>query len=148
MKIKRLLKWGFLTIVLLSFGCFQLAYWTSTNDFEGLTHPQGDTMKAIVYSDYGTAEVLKLADIAKPVPKDNQLLVRVRAASINPYDWHFMRGTPYLMRIGNGLRKPASIRVGVDYAGTVERVGKDTLSSNWETKSWVGRAELSPNISA
>ncbi|MFL6593937.1 MAG: NAD(P)-dependent alcohol dehydrogenase [Chthoniobacterales bacterium] len=81
-------------------------------------------MKAVVYCDYGTPDVLKVMDIAKPVPNDNQLLVKVRAASVNPYDWHFIRGTPYIMRLGIGLRKPKSTRLGVDFAGTVEAVGK------------------------
>ncbi|MFL5238781.1 MAG: NAD(P)-dependent alcohol dehydrogenase [Rhizomicrobium sp.] len=82
-------------------------------------------MKAVVYCDYGTADVLKVMEIAKPVPNDNQLLVKVRAASVNPYDWHFLRGTPYIMRLGVGLRKPSSTRLGVDYAGVVEAVGKN-----------------------
>ena len=60
-------------------------------------------MKAIVYCDYGVAN-LKLEEIEKPVPNDDQILVRVRAASLNPYDWHFVEGTPYVMRaMGVGL---------------------------------------------
>ena len=82
-------------------------------------------MKAIVYCDYGVAN-LKLADIEKPVPNDNQLLVRVRAASVNPLDWHYVEGTPYVIRaMGVGLRKPKDTRLGVDFAGTVEAVGKN-----------------------
>jgi NADPH:quinone reductase-like Zn-dependent oxidoreductase len=80
-------------------------------------------MKAIVYCDYGLAN-LKLEEIAKPVPNDDQVLVKVRAASVNPYDWHFIEGTPKIMRLGVGLRKPTDTRLGVDYAGTVEAVGK------------------------
>jgi len=82
-------------------------------------------MRAIVYCDYGLTN-LKLENIEKPVPTDDQLLVRVRAASLNPYDWHFIEGTPYIMRLmGVGLRKPKDIRLGVDFAGTVEAVGKN-----------------------
>ncbi|PZR74109.1 MAG: alcohol dehydrogenase [Chthoniobacterales bacterium] len=82
-------------------------------------------MKAIVYCDYGLAN-LRYADIQKPVPTDDQMLVKVRAVSINPYDWHFIEGTPYIMRaLGVGLRKPKDTRLGVDYAGTVEAVGKN-----------------------
>src|SRR6266403_3182641 len=82
-------------------------------------------MKAIVYCDYGLAN-LKLEEIAKPVPNDDQVLVKVRAASVNPYDWHFIEGTPKIMRMmGVGLRKPKDTRLGVDYAGTVETVGKN-----------------------
>jgi len=82
-------------------------------------------MKAIVYCDYGLPN-LKLQEIEKPAPADDQLLVKVRAASVNPLDWHFIEGTPYIMRaLGVGLRKPADTRLGVDFAGTVEVVGKN-----------------------
>jgi len=81
-------------------------------------------MKAIVYCDYGLTN-LKLEDIEKPTPNDDQILVKVRAASVNPYDWHFIEGTPKIVRLlGVGLRKPKDTRVGVDFAGTVEAVGK------------------------
>src|SRR5262245_62767826 len=80
-------------------------------------------MKAIRYYRYGPPEVLKLTDVDLPGVNDDQVLVRVRAASVNPLDWHFMRGTPYIMRIQAGLRKPKEIRLGVDFAGTVEAVG-------------------------
>ena len=82
-------------------------------------------MKAIVYCDYGLAN-LKLADVKKPTPNDEQILVKVHAASVNPYDWHFIEGTPKIMRLmGVGLRKPKDTQVGVDFAGTVEAVGKN-----------------------
>jgi NADPH:quinone reductase-like Zn-dependent oxidoreductase len=82
-------------------------------------------MKAIVYCDYGLPN-LKLQEIERPAPADDQLLVKVRAASVNPLDWHFIEGTPYIMRaLGVGLRKPADTRLGVDFAGTVEVVGKN-----------------------
>jgi NADPH:quinone reductase-like Zn-dependent oxidoreductase len=83
-------------------------------------------MKAVVHTEFGPPDVLQIKDIDKPVPKDNEVLVRVRAASINPYDWHMVRGTPFLMRaMMAGLRKPKDPRVGIDCAGTVETVGKD-----------------------
>jgi NADPH:quinone reductase-like Zn-dependent oxidoreductase len=133
MKIKRILKgilkWTSLVILLLLFVGVVLvfiAYWRSTNDCDRLTATQGDTIKAIVYCDYGSSDGLKLVDIAKPVPNDDQVLVKVRAASVNPYDWHFMRGKPYIMRMMiGGLRKPKDTRLGVDFAGTVEAVGKN-----------------------
>src|SRR5438034_426930 len=82
-------------------------------------------MKAIVYCNYGVPN-LKFQEIEKPTPADDQLLVRVRAASVNPLDWHFIEGTPYVMRaMGVGLRKPKDTRLGVDFAGTVEAVGKN-----------------------
>jgi NADPH:quinone reductase-like Zn-dependent oxidoreductase len=127
--LKGILKWTSLIILLLIFVgvvLLVIAYWRSTNDCEQLTTAQGDKMKAIVYCDYGPPDVLKLMDIAKPVPNDNQVLIKVRAASVNPYDWHFIRGTPFIMRMmGSGLRKPKSGRIGVDCAGTVEAVGKN-----------------------
>lgn len=83
-------------------------------------------MKAYVYRDFGSPDVLRLEEVDKPVPTDNQLLIRVRAVSVNPLDWHYMEGTPYLGRLFEfGMLKPANIRLGVDYAGTVEAVGKD-----------------------
>jgi NADPH:quinone reductase-like Zn-dependent oxidoreductase len=68
--------------------------------------------------------VLRLETIAKPVPTDSQVLVRVRAAAVNPLDWHYMRGTPRIARMDMGLRRPKEIRLGTDFAGTVEAVGR------------------------
>jgi NADPH:quinone reductase-like Zn-dependent oxidoreductase len=82
-------------------------------------------MKAIVYYQYGSPDVLKCAEIAKPSPGDDEVLIRVRAASVNPYDYHFMRGTPYLVRIAAGVRKPKDKRLGTDVAGQVEAVGRN-----------------------
>ena len=125
MKIKRILKWGFLSILVILAIWFQFAYWTSSNNCESLSSVQGDAMKAIVYCEYGLSN-LRYAEIQKPVPTDDQMLVKVRAVSVNPYDWHFIEGTPYIMRgLGVGLRKPKDTRLGVDYAGTVEAVGKN-----------------------
>src|SRR6266576_2902954 len=131
MKLKRILKgilkWTSLAILLLLFvGIILLfiSYWRSTNDC-GRTAAPKNPMKAIVYCDYGLPN-LKLEDVEKPLPNDDQILVKVRAASINPYDWHFIEGTPYIMRLmGVGLRKPKDTRLGVDFAGTVEAVGKN-----------------------
>ena len=83
-------------------------------------------MKAIVYHEFGGPEVLRLEEIDKPVPKDNQILVKVRALSVNPLDWHFLEGIPYLGRpMAFGLLRPTVTQIGVDYAGTVEAAGKD-----------------------
>jgi NADPH:quinone reductase-like Zn-dependent oxidoreductase len=82
-------------------------------------------MKAIVARCYGPPEILKLAEVEKPTPKDNELLVKVRAASVNPLDWHMMRGSPYIMRLDAGIGTPKDDRMGVDFSGTVEAVGKD-----------------------
>jgi NADPH:quinone reductase-like Zn-dependent oxidoreductase len=105
---------------------FVFAYWTSTNDCDRLAAAPGDGMKAVVYCDYGGPEVLRLETIAKPVCTDDQVLLRVRAASVNPLEWHYMRGTPYVARaMGMGLRKPRVTRLGVDVAGRVEAVGRN-----------------------
>jgi NADPH:quinone reductase-like Zn-dependent oxidoreductase len=83
------------------------------------------SMKAIVYRCYGNSDVLKLEEIAKPVPADDRVLVKVHAASVNPLDWHYMQGKPYVMRAAAGVGKPDSILMGADFAGTVESVGKN-----------------------
>src|SRR6266478_3484449 len=125
--MKRLLKWFVrivLVLLILAFLFVFVAYWRSSNDC-GKTAAPSNPMKAIVYCDYGVAN-LKLEEIEKPLPNDDQILVRVRAASVNPYDWHFVEGTPYVVRaMGVGLRKPKDTRLGVDFAGTVEAVGKN-----------------------
>jgi NADPH:quinone reductase-like Zn-dependent oxidoreductase len=83
-------------------------------------------MRAIVQDTYGSADVLKLEDVDKPVVGDRDVLVRVRAAGVDPGVWHLMTGLPYLVRImGNGLRKPKTRVRGMDVAGRVDAVGKD-----------------------
>jgi NADPH:quinone reductase-like Zn-dependent oxidoreductase len=85
-------------------------------------------MKAFVLRAYGSADQLELTELATPVPADDEVLVRVRATSVNPYDWHFMRGEPYLARLmpgGLGLRRPEIDILGCDLAGQVEAVGRD-----------------------
>ena len=81
-------------------------------------------MKAAVYRSYGPPEVMKIEEIEKPVPNDDEILVRVRASSVNPVEWYTTTGL-FLARIGNGLLKPKDIRLGTDYAGVVEAVGKN-----------------------
>lgn len=81
-------------------------------------------MKAIVYTKYGSPEVLQLKEVAKPTPKDNQVLVKVHATSVNAADWHLLRGKPYLVRLmGYGVLKPKHTIPGSDIAGRVEAVG-------------------------
>jgi len=82
-------------------------------------------MKAIISRCYGPADVLKLEDIEKPTPADDQVLVKVHAAAANPLDFHYMHGTPYIMRMDSGIGAPKNTRLGVDFAGTVEAVGKN-----------------------
>ena len=82
-------------------------------------------MQAIVYRCYGSTEVLKLEQVAKPELADDRVLIKVHAASVNPLDWHYMRGKPYIMRLSSGMGTPADSRLGVDFAGTVEAVGRN-----------------------
>ncbi len=84
----------------------------------------GPRMKAFVRHAYGSPDVLRLEEVEKPVPKDDELLVRVRAASVNPLDWHYMRGEPFVGRFRMGFGAPKVARLGVDFAGTVESVGR------------------------
>jgi NADPH:quinone reductase-like Zn-dependent oxidoreductase len=84
----------------------------------------GTAMQAIVYHDYGAPEVLRLEAIDRPVPSDKQVLIQVRAASVNPLDWHYLRGIPYLVRMDAGLHQPKDPQLGVDLAGVVVAVGK------------------------
>ena len=80
-------------------------------------------MKAAVYTRYGPPDVVEVKDVEEPVPKDNEVLIKVRVASVNPLDWKTMTGGPYIVRILLGLRKPKIKRTGVDLVGQVEAVG-------------------------
>ncbi len=82
-------------------------------------------MKAIVQTEYGSPDVLSLAEVDMPAVKDNGVLVRVQATSVNAGDWHLMRGTPFIARLAFGLRKPKFQTLGMDVAGRVEAVGKN-----------------------
>jgi len=82
-------------------------------------------MKAIVYQKYGSPDVLELQEIQKPTPKNNEVLVKVHAASVNDWDWGLLRGTPFVNRLLFGLLKPKIKILGVDIAGRVEAVGRN-----------------------
>jgi NADPH:quinone reductase-like Zn-dependent oxidoreductase len=120
MKIKRVFKWGFLLIVVALGAWLFIAYWMSTNDCEKYARVPNHPIKAIAYCEYGPPEVLQLREIEKPTPAENELLVKVRAASVNPVDSTYSGG----VRLVTGLRKPAVTRFGTDYAGIVEAVGE------------------------
>src|SRR6202047_4302083 len=85
-------------------------------------------MKAIVYTSYGSPAVLRCEGIEKPTAGDDEVLIRVRAAAVNPFDWHLMRGLPYFLRMMAGLRRPKDTRLGVDVAGEVAAAGKNVTS--------------------
>lgn len=86
---------------------------------------EGTPMKAAVYTRYGPPDIVQIQDVEKPVPKDNEVLIRVHAAAVNPLDSHLMKGRPYLARLAFGLLKPKLTRSGVDVAGRVEAVGRN-----------------------
>ena len=122
--MKRILKWVGVALPLLLVAWFTAAYFRSDNACSNPDHgTPAHPVKAIVYCDYGLADVLKLEKVEKPVAEAGQIVVKIRAAAANPLDWHMMRGTPYVMRFGTGLRRPTELRLGVDYAGVVESVG-------------------------
>lgn len=124
MRLRRVLAWIVVAIPLVVVLALFVGYWLSDNDCgDPAAKPPSRPMQAIIRCDYGTADVLRLEQVETPVPGEDQILVQVHAAAINPFDWHEMRGTPYVMRLGNGLRKPKAFRLGVDFAGTVESVG-------------------------
>jgi len=121
--LRRIFGYGVALIILLIGGAFLYALATEKQEPIETGEPH---MKAVVYTSYGPPDVLEIRDIKKPVPNDDQVLVKVRAASVNPLDWHFMEGMPYVGRMMmGGIRKPKDPRLGVDYAGTVEAVGKN-----------------------
>ncbi len=127
MKLKRIAKWAGVAILLaflLALLTGFVAYWRSTNDCDHMT-ALNVPMKAIRFCEYGSPDVLKFVDVEKPVPNDDQVLIKVRAASLNFIDPGLMRG-PFLLRLmlGSGLRKPKKTRLGNDMAGQVEAVGR------------------------
>lgn len=81
-------------------------------------------MKAIAYTQYGSPDVLQLADIEKPTPKEDEVLIKIHAASVNAYDWHLLRAKPFIARFMSGLLKPKNKILGADFAGIVEAAGR------------------------
>jgi NADPH:quinone reductase-like Zn-dependent oxidoreductase len=123
MKLKRTLKWSMGAIFLALTASLFIAYWRSTNDCDHYDAVPTKPMKAFVYCEYGLAN-LKLKDIEKPAPADNEVLVRVHASSVNPADGIYRGGA----RIVTGLRKPKITRLGTDFAGTIEAAGKNVTT--------------------
>jgi NADPH:quinone reductase-like Zn-dependent oxidoreductase len=118
------LTWSAGAILLVLFVWFQIAYWRSTNDCASYSVTHVTPTKALRYCEYGTPDVAKLAYVEKPVPTDNQVLVKVRAASLNAFDTYVIRDW-WAGRFAFGLRKPKDTRLGRDVAGVVEAVGKN-----------------------
>src|SRR5512144_1949450 len=106
-------------------------------------------MKAIVYTEYGSPDVLELKEVAKPTPKENEVLVKVYAVSANAADLHLLRADPFLIRLSSGLLKPKNTILGSDIAGRVEAVGSnvkefklcDEVFGDISSGGWGGFAE-------
>jgi NADPH:quinone reductase-like Zn-dependent oxidoreductase len=127
MSLKRIAKWSARAILLtliLAFPTGLIAYWRSTNDCDRNTAAPINPMKAIRFCEYGSPDVVKLDDVEKRVPKDDQVLIKVRASSLNALDAYMIRDA-WLNRLIFGLRKPRDTRLGRDVAGQVEAVGKN-----------------------
>src|SRR5215470_14059812 len=124
MKWKRILKWSAFAVLLILFAWFEFAYWTSTNDCRRNIPSGAERMIAIRYCEYGSPDdVLKLEEVEKPIPSDDQILVRVRAVSLRFFDGGMLQGG--VGRLIFGLRKPRNTCPGSDFSGTVEAVGRN-----------------------
>ena len=123
LKVKRIIKWSAGVILLVLFVWFQFAYWNSTNECERYSAVPVTPVKALRYCEYGPPDVVKLVSIEKPIPNDSQVLIKVRAASLNAFDTYVIRDW-WLGRFAFGLRKPKETRLGRDVAGEVEAVGR------------------------
>ena len=99
--------------------------WSRGFRHPAITEPQEITIKAIVRSEYGPPDVLRFEEVAKPVPKDNEVLVHVHASSVNMADVDYLLGRPKFARLGTGLRVPKNRGLGLDVAGVVEVVGEN-----------------------
>jgi NADPH:quinone reductase-like Zn-dependent oxidoreductase len=140
--IKSIFKWTLrviLVVFVLAGIVTFIAYWRSTNDCERYSATPANPMKAVVQCEYGKPDVLQVRDIEKPKPDDTQILVHVRAAALNPLDGHQLRGG-WPLRPLTGLRKPKETRIGVDYAGVVEAVGKNVTQFKAGDEVFGGRA--------
>jgi NADPH:quinone reductase-like Zn-dependent oxidoreductase len=124
MKLKRLVKWSVGVILIATATWLFIAYWMSTNDCNRNAAAPTNSMKAIRYCEYGSPDVVKIKDVEKPVPNDGQVLIKVRAASLNAFDAGVIRDS-VIGRVFFGLRKPRDTRLGQDLAGVVEAVGKN-----------------------
>lgn len=116
---------GILVFLFLFFSAVALSIGYTADCPSAAETAPGSTMKAVVYRCYGGPEVLEYADVAMPVPTEDEVLVKIHAAGVNPLDWHYMRGSPFVMRLMVGIGAPKDSSMGRDFAGMVEAVGKN-----------------------
>jgi NADPH:quinone reductase-like Zn-dependent oxidoreductase len=126
MKLRYKITFGILAFFALAFSALALVLSHNSDCGPGTAIPAGsERMKAVVYQCYGSPdEVVEYTEVSKPVPAEGEMLVRVKAAAVNPLDWHYIRGTPYFMRLFAGLGAPDDPKLGVDFSGVVEAVGE------------------------
>jgi NADPH:quinone reductase-like Zn-dependent oxidoreductase len=124
MKLRYKIASGILAIVFLFFSAVAILISYTADCPAAAEAASGPMMKAVVYRCYGGPEVLEYADVAMPAPAEDQVLVKVRAAGVNPLDWHYMRGSPFVMRLMVGIGAPNDSSMGRDFAGVVEAVGE------------------------
>lgn len=130
MKLRYKIFSGILVFFFLFFSAFALLISYTADCPSAAEAASGSTMKAIVYHCYGGPEVLEYADVPMPVPAEDEVLVKVHAAGVNPLDWHYMRGSPFVMRLMSGIGAPKDASMGRDFAGVVEAVGKKVTRYN------------------
>ena len=115
----------------------------------GINRLEGILMKAIVYTEYGSPDVLQLKEVEKPTPKEDEVLIKIHAVSVNAADLHLLRADPFLIRLSSGLLKPKNEILGSDIAGRVEAVGRnikqfklgDEVFGDISAGGWGGFAE-------
>jgi NADPH:quinone reductase-like Zn-dependent oxidoreductase len=125
MKLRYKILSSILAVIVLLIGSVAIAIGYTEDCEPAAPTTSENTMKAVIYRCYGGPEVLEYVDVPKPTPLDDEVLVKVHAAGVNPLDWHYMRGAPYVMRLMSGIGAPNRQTMGVDFAGVVEAVGKD-----------------------
>ena len=125
MKLRYKITVGILIFVFLFFSAVAVSISYTADCPPAAEAASGSTMKAVVYRCYGGPDVLEYADIPMPVPAEHEVLVKVHAAGVNPLDWHFMRGSPFVMRLMTGIGAPKDAALGRDFAGVVEAVGEN-----------------------
>jgi NADPH:quinone reductase-like Zn-dependent oxidoreductase len=140
MKLRYKIPLGILLVLVVAISALGLVI-GHTSDCEPATQLASNVerVKAITQHCYGPPEVLEYVDIEKPTPAADEILVKVYAASVNPLDWHYMRGSPYLMRLVAGIGAPTSNAMGVDFAGIVEAVGDDVANYELGDRVFGGR---------
>ncbi|MDJ0906436.1 MAG: NAD(P)-dependent alcohol dehydrogenase [Woeseiaceae bacterium] len=129
MKLWKKILLGFAAVLVLAVGALAatMSYTAPCPDAPSIA-AGAETMKAVRARCYGSADVLTYEDVEKPTPGPDEILVRVKAAGVNPLDYHFMRGSPYILRLMGGIGEPDDPRAGADFAGVVETVGNEVTS--------------------